>query len=216
VCFIPFMSPRIPERLALWEILIVIVLFILFAYLAEIYVQPLRETLSKSYLSMVLYVFIFILAVVIAPINSEPLIPLASHVWGWVLAGTLTLVGWVIGSFIAFLIARRYGLSFLERFFSLEKIQKFEKLIPQDHLFWSIVFLRMTLQVDILSYILGLFSSISARKYFFATLLGLTPFAFVLAYVGELPLFYQLLALSTGLLLLLLGILVALKKKKEM
>ena len=203
------------DIIPIWEILLIIALFVLFSYFANTYTKTLRATFSESILSIVLYIVIFVLAVVIAPINSEPFIPVASQIWGWVLAGSLTLIGWTLGSVIAFLIARRYGASFLQKFIPLEKIQKFEQLIPQEHVFWSVVFLRMTIQVDLLSYVIGLFSKISVKQYFFATLIGLAPLAFLLAYLGELPLFYQLLAISMGLLLLLLGILIALHKKKE-
>lgn len=203
------------DLIPIWEILVIIFLFILFSYFARTYTETLRATFSESILSMALYIVIFALAVVIAPVNSEPFLPIASQIWGWILAGALTLIGWTLGSVIAFLIARRYGAIFLQKFFPLEKIQKFERLIPQENMFWSVVFLRMTIQVDFLSYVIGLFSKISAKQYFFATLIGLAPLAFLLAYLGELPLFYQLLAISVGLLLLLLGILVALQKKKK-
>ena len=199
-----------------WEIVLIIVLFFVFSYLTQSHIKTLRAVLGTSVLSMGIYVLIFIIAVVIAPINSEPLLPIASQAWGWMTARSLTLVGWTLGSVIAFLIARRYGLAFLQRFVSLGKIRQFEKLIPQEHVFWSIVFLRMTVQVDFLSYLLGLFTRISTKKYFLATFIGLAPFAFLLAYLGELPFSYQLLALSTGLLTLLLGIIIALERQKSL
>ena len=197
------------------EIILILILFIIFSYLAQIFKTELQETFGNSILSMMLYLFIFIIAVVIAPINSEPLIPVASQIWGWFIAGLLTLIGWSVGSFIAFIIARRYKVPLLKKFISLKKITKFEKYIPQNHLFVSVIFLRMTIQVDLLSYILGFMTKMKPVSYFLASLIGLAPLAFTLAYVGELPLIYQSLALSIGVLVLLLGILITLKREKN-
>lgn len=198
-----------------WEIIIIIGLFILFSYLTRNNIKTFHELVGKSIAGMVIYVFVFIMAVVIAPINSEPLIPVASQIWGWITAAILTLIGWSIGSLIAFLIARRYGKTFIKKFVSLNKMENLQKLMPEKNIFWGIVLLRMTIQVDILSYIIGIFSTISAKKYLLATILGLIPMALALAYIGEMPLFYQLLALSTALLLLLFSLLIALKRKRS-
>ncbi len=138
------------------------------------------------------YVFITIIAVVVAPISTLPLLPIASMAWGWFLAGLLSIIGWTIGSQIAFFLARHFGKPFLRRIVSLEKLEKFEKRIPEKNVFLTVVFLRMAVPVDILSYALGLFSRMGSVSYFFATLIGVTPFAFVFAYVGTLSFLYQM------------------------
>lgn len=196
------------------EVIIVILLFLFFGYLAQRYLDFLQGFIGRSILGMLFYVFLLVIAVVIAPINGTPFVAVAAHLWGWVLAGVLSIIGWTLGSIIAFLLARRYGTALLKRFVSIKKLESYEKLLPKENLFWSIVFLRMTVPVDILSYVLGLFSTLKLREYFFATLIGVAPFAFVFAYVGRLPLFYQLLALSTALLLILFGILVNVGRNK--
>ena len=197
------------------EIIFLVIFFIGVSYLAHIYKVDLQESLGDSIFSMIFYVFIFIVSVVAAPINSEPLIPVASAIWGWFLAGLLTLLGWTIGSLIAFILARHYGLPLVKKFISLEKITQLEKLIPEKHLFISVIFLRMTVQVDALSYILGFLTTMKPRTYFVASLIGLAPLAFLLAYIGEQPLVYQLIALSIGLTILLTGLLLAWKKMNK-
>ena len=131
-------------------------------------------------------------SVVLAPVSMLPLIPLASHLWGWFLAGFLSVLGWLIGAQIAFFLARRYGKPFVKRIISIEKLHKLEQQIPEEHLFWTVVFLRMCVSVDLLSYALGLFSNMKNGSYMLATFLGITPFAFIFAYTGTLSGNYQI------------------------
>lgn len=139
--------------------------------------------INSGSLGMIFYVFITAIAVVIAPISTFPLIPIASIAWGFVISAILSIAGWTIGAQIAFMIARRFGKPLVQKFISLEKLEAFEKRIPEKNLFWSIVLLRMTVPVDLLSYALGLFSKISYSKYFWATIIGVTPFAFIFSYI---------------------------------
>jgi len=74
----------------------------------------------------------------------------------------------------------------------------------------------MSIPVDILSYALGLFSKITLKRYFLATLIGVTPFAFVLAYVGTISFYYQVATLLIAAFIFLLGILIVLRKKKDL
>jgi uncharacterized membrane protein YdjX (TVP38/TMEM64 family) len=58
--------------------------------------------------------------------------------------------------------------------------------------------LRLVLPMDVISYVLGLFADISWSKYAGATALGLTPSAFVLAYLGKLPSAYDIIGVALG------------------
>jgi len=203
---------------ALIGIVLIVGLFILASYVTQRNLEYIRGLIGGSYFSIVVYVLIAIFATVVAPVSSVPLIPVAVSVWGWFLTAILSIAGWFIGSLIAFWLARKYGVPLVRKFISLEKIEKFEKMIPEKHIFWSIVFLRMSIPVDILSYVLGLFSQIRFRTYAIATLIGILPFAFALAYIGALPFYYQIIAFMIGLMILLVGVLIALfvkgKKRK--
>ena len=87
----------------------------------------------------------------------------------------------------------------------LEKVHLIEKLIPQRNIFLSVIFLRMAIPVDVLSYALGLFSSISFKLYFVATLVGVSPFAFIFSYSVLLPPWLQILFFSSGIIVLVVG-----------
>lgn len=141
---------------------------------------------------MVYYVIVTTLAVVVAPVSTLPLIPIASVAWGWFIAGVLSILGWVLGSQIAFFLARRYGKPLVQKIVSLEKLERFEKRFPEKNVFWTVVLLRMVVPVDVLSYAVGLFSEMKSVTYFLATMLGVIPFAFIFAYTGTLSIGTQL------------------------
>ena len=189
--------------------------FIIASYIAQSYVKELKEYIGAGFVGMILYIDILVIATVIAPLNAVPLLPVASALWGWFFAGLLSIVGWTLGALIAFSLARRYGAPLVRKFSSLEQIEKYEKLIPRENIFWSIVFLRMAVPVDILSYLLGLLSHIPLSTYLIATLIGISPFAFIFAYVGTLPLYYQIIAFVAAIIIILTGHFVGRKIKKE-
>lgn len=194
------------------SLLLIIFLFLLVSYLVQNNIGNIEDYIIDGYLGALIFVFIEIIATVFAPISAVPLLPLMSETYGWFVAGLLSIIGWTIGSVIAFILARKYGAPLVRKLISLEKISDIENKIPEDNFFWSIVFLRMVLPADILSYVLGLFSKVKFNTYFWATLIGITPFAFILAYLGTLPLYYQVSFFITGMLVLVLGYLLYKKR----
>lgn len=175
-------------------------LFLISAYVAQTYEAYFIALLSdESWIGILAYTGIAFTTTVVAPLTSIPLMPIASSVWGPVVAAVASIVGWLIASMIAFFLSRTYGRALVEKVISNEKILSIERRVPEKNIFWSIVLLRMAVPADVLSYVLGLFTAISWRTYFFATLIGITPFAFVFAYTGTLPLVYQIPILLVGL-----------------
>ncbi len=95
------------------------------------------------------------------------------------------MVGWTLGSAIAFLIARHAARPLLLRFVRLDRLEAVaEKVTPRTQ-FWGIVLLRHLVPVDVLSYALGLIPSVSFGTYLAATVVGVTWFSFAFAYVGD-------------------------------
>ena len=150
---------------------------------------------------VITYIMLTIIAVVVAPISAGPLIPISAAIWGPFWTAVMSIIGWTIGSLIAFGISRHFGYDYITRFISPSKIEAIEKRLPKKNVFGMIVLLRILIPADILSYILGLFKSISWKTYAHATIIGVTPFAFIFAYVGALSLKYQLLAFAIGIAL---------------
>ena len=198
---------------ALIGILIIILLFVLTSYYVNSNIEYIQKAIGFSYMGMIIYVLISILSIVVAPISAIPLLPLATGLYGWFLAGTLSVIGWTIGAIISFQISRKYGVDLVKKIIPLKKITNFEKFIPEEHLFLTVVFLSMVVPVDGLSYFMGLFSKMSLKSFTFATIIGIIPFSFILAYSGTLPLEYQLIFSSIGLSVILIGLLIAQHKK---
>ncbi len=197
------------------ELTLIALLFILASYLIQTNLTFFQTFLADNLTGMLIYILILIIATVIAPVSAFPLIPIASNIWGTNTSATLNIIGWLIGSMIAFYLSREYGVNLIKKIIPLNQINKLEKRIPKENVFWSIVFLRMAIPVDILSYALGLFSKISYQRYFWATLLGITPFAFIFAYLGNLPVYYQIIAAAIGITIISIGFLIKNKLKKQ-
>ena len=159
-----------------------------------------------------LYLMLNILDAVLAPGATLPLIPVASRVWGHVLAALATTAGWTAGSLIAFLIARQWGYPIVQKLTSMRRVRALKRYIPDD-LFWSVVLVRLVLPMDVISYVLGLFTEMGWWEYLLATALGLTPSAFLLAYLGQRPHAYDLIALGIGAALVLSSFLIKRRRR---
>lgn len=185
---------------------VVAALFALASFLAVRYESEMHALALRGGTSgMAAYVLITIVAIVVAPISTLPLMPLATSIWGWFLTGVLSIIGWTIGAQIAFMLARHFGKPLVQKLVSDGKVRELEGWVPEHNLFWTVVLLRMAIPVDILSYALGLFSRMKSVPYFLSTLIGVTPFAFVFSYLGKLPLGLQVAAVLGILALVTLG-----------
>ena len=173
---------------------LIFILFIVATYFAQKYNDTLilLATGLGSGFGIIIYIAITVASVIVPPFSSAPLIPLAAAAWGFLGAAVFSIAGWVLGSMVAFFIARIYGVPLVSKIVALEKVYEIQKFVSPRHIFWSIVILRMVMPVDILSYALGIFSIIKWKSYLLATAIGVSPFAFVFAYLGTLPLRYQL------------------------
>lgn len=174
-------------------LVILALVFFIMSYLTQEHEATIRTLIGEEKtLGMLLYILVTATAVTVSPISTIPLIPLATSMWGWILSGILSVLGWLLGAQIAFMLARHYGKPLVQKVMSIEKLEKFERQIPEEHLFWTVVFLRMFVSVDLLSWALGLFSNMKNVPYITATLIGITPFAFIFAYTGTLSIPYQI------------------------
>lgn len=139
---------------------------------------------QHSAIGALVYVLAGAASVVVLPLSSLPLVPLATRLWGVWLAGALSAAGWWLGALLAFWIARAARPS-LERFVSLSALDRLEHSIPADVGFATIVVLRMLLPVDVTSFALGLLHELRFTTYAIASLIGILPFSFAWSYAGS-------------------------------
>ncbi len=176
----------------LLKIALLAVFFVLAVFLTQSYQEEIVKYLDFGYLGMLIYVLLGITSTVIAPVSTLALIPIATALWGGLVTALLNTTAWTLGAVIAFLISRRYGKPLVEKYSNLEKIAKYERVLGTKHIFWHLVVLRIVIPVDVLSYAIGLFTSVKLTTYASATLLGVMPFAFILAYAPTLPFAFQM------------------------
>ena len=167
-------------RSGLWGVL----LFAGGVWVARHYAQPVQQALEAHAAAGVLvFVASSALAVLLPLASNLPLVPLAVLAWGPWWTASLLLLGWLIGAVGSFAIARRAGPWLLRRFPSAMRHADIDRLIHPRHRLGSLVALRMTFPVDVLSYALGLFSrSTTSSEVAISTLLGAAPFALLFAW----------------------------------
>jgi uncharacterized membrane protein YdjX (TVP38/TMEM64 family) len=129
------------------------------------------------------YVLVLAGSVVIAPLVSLPLVPVAASLYGVWITGLLSAIGWWLGALVAFRIAR-FGRHFVERLASLEAVDRLERKIPPDVGFSGIVILLIILPTDVASFALGFLKALQFRLFAAGALIGILPFSFVWAYAG--------------------------------
>ncbi len=145
------------------------------------WLKNLREESAKG---LVVYFLLTVTAVIAAPLATMPLTPLAANFWGWQSVLIASVVAWQIGAIVNFLLAKKFGYQILQKFTDSKKVDRLIARFPRSEQFFTIFLLRMVIPVDILSYALGL-TKVSFKIYFWATLFGILPFAFVFSYGGE-------------------------------
>lgn len=133
-----------------------------------------------------------VLAVLVPVMSNLPLVPLAVLAFGPAATAAMLLAGWLVGSALSFLLGRHARASLLERWPSLERHADIDRLVVAEHRVLSLVLLRMTFPVDVLSLALGLFSPrTTLGQTLLSTLFGAAPFALLFAWFPVLPPVWQ-------------------------
>jgi len=182
-------------------------LFVFAGYFSNTYSEILTESIGRyGAFGMLIYVLGATGATIVAPLTFLPLLPVAVVLWGSFSAALLSIAAWTAGAVVAFVVARRFGQPVVWRLIGKHRIAQISKLFPEHHLFITVVLLRIALPVDLVSYALGLFSVMRFSQYTIATLLGIIPFAFALAYLSEVNTSLQVGALALGIIIIALGL----------
>ena len=151
------------------------------------------------------YVGIMIISIVVAPLGTGFLLLIAANSWGPFLAAVYSIIGWTTGSMIAFFLARHYGLKLVKHFETVKKMREVAGAIPEKHTFWGIVLLRVALPVDLLSYAIGIFTHVGYGMFFWTTVIGISPFAFIFSYAATSTITLQVVVFSLSSLIFFAG-----------
>ena len=131
------------------------------------------------------YLLVVIVEVIVAPIPGALLYLPGGLIFGWLIGGTMSLAGNVLGAGIACQIARTIGRQRIERYLERPTLQKYLAVIEARGL-WVVLLLRINpfTSSDLVSYAAGL-TRIPAWKVMAGTLLGMSPLCFVQAYFSQ-------------------------------
>jgi len=150
-----------------------------------------------------------IIGIVIPPVYGGIFTYLAIPFIGWFYAFLLDMAGGIIGSSLAFYIARKFKEPLVARFLPLKKLSVWEKDINESTKLWSFLMIRIITGPvsDIICYLSGL-SSLSFKTYIIATTISLSINQFMLIYFAHLgftshPYYFVLLLLPLGVSLFL-------------
>jgi len=111
---------------AVIPVAIISALFIISAFYSQKYGEEAKIFVERGgVFGMVAYAVIAVIATVAAPISAAPLIPIAANAWGVAVTAALSILGWTIGSLVAFAIGRRYGLPLRKSLFPFIILKSF-------------------------------------------------------------------------------------------
>lgn len=131
---------------------------------------------------IVLFV-LMVAQVFVAVIPGHALMVTAGYVYGEV-GLVLVILSTILGSQIAFLIARRYGRDLIYKIASPEIIKKWDDAARhQGILFYFFAFVLPIFPSDLMCYVAGL-STISARRFLVSNILGRSVVAISITFIG--------------------------------
>ena len=135
----------------------------------------------------VLMVALMIAAIVMSPIPSGPIAMVAGAAFGPALGTVYVAFGATVGAMIAFLIARTLGYEVVARWPKSQKLLGHLEAKRSQNWLMVIVFLSRLvpfISFDAVSYVAGL-TPLAFWRFALATIAGVLPISFVLAYFGQ-------------------------------
>jgi uncharacterized membrane protein YdjX (TVP38/TMEM64 family) len=127
---------------------------------------------------------ILVLQVIVAAIPGHALMIGGGYVFGFATAFWINLAATVLGSQVAFLLARWVGRPLVEKLAPVDMLNKWYAVSAQKGLlFFLFAFMIPIFPADVMNYIAGL-SSLSSRRFFVANLLGRLPGVVLMTAVG--------------------------------
>lgn len=140
---------------------------------------------EHTFLAPFLVIFWRILAIVIPPLPGGVVSLALLPAFGWFWSFIFSSLGMLIGTSLAFALARKFREPFVKRFVPLQELHHWEEKLSARTEFLGFLVLRFTTGpvMDFISYLAGL-SKISYPRFILATLISLLPDT-ILYYAGE-------------------------------
>jgi len=135
--------------------------------------QAVENTIQRLGVWGPLLIFaVMVLQVFMAVIPGHALVLKAGYVYGFGLCLLITVGSTVLGSQIAFMIARRFGRDLIYRLASPRAIERWDRLAAnQGGMFYFFAFVLPIFPSDLMCYVAG-FGKVSPRRFFLANVTG--------------------------------------------
>ncbi len=148
--------------------------------------QAVENTIQRLGVWGPLLIFaVMVLQVFMALIPGHALVLAAGYVYGFAICLLITVGSTVLGSQIAFMIARRFGSRLIYRLASPRAIAHWDRLAAnQGGMFYFFVFVLPIFPSDLMCYVAGL-GNISPRRFFLANVMGRLVASSFVALVGS-------------------------------
>lgn len=193
-----------------------IVVFVVLAQWSQQHAELIQTlTTQAGWLGVFSYIGVLAISIVFAPLGTGFLVPVAANSYGPFLAAIYSIIGWTVGSLVAFWIAKAFRKKVFTHTGFVKRIQAYEKTIPKYQFYGLVVLLRIALPVDLVSYALGFASAISYRAFFLTALIGVTPMTFVFTYASTSSVLIQVLASIFASIVFGLGLYFAYRESLE-
>ena len=193
-----------------------VIIFIAIAQWSQQYSELLTDLATRAgWMGVLSYVTIMAASIIVAPLGTGFLLPVGANSYGPFLTAVYSIVGWTIGSMIAFWIARRFGSQVAKYQTFIQRIQHYEKAMPRYRFYTIIVLFRMALPVDVVSYVLGFSSTLKYSAFFVTTLIGVTPLTFMFTYAAISTVRIQILVGVITTVIFFIGLYFAYKEYKS-
>lgn len=147
--------------------------------------QEIKKIVAQFKLAApLIFILIVSLQVIIAPIPGQTIGLASGLLFGPIIGTIYCLFGLVIGSLLAFLIAKKLGRPFVEKLFKKETIEKIDKKFLKYGLFpLFLIYLLPAFPDDAICFVAGL-SKIKTRDFIFISTIGRMPGFLVLNLIG--------------------------------
>lgn len=148
--------------------------------------ETVRDFITRHpFLGSLIFLSIQIFQVILAPLPGEATGFLAGFLFGAFKGFTLSMIGLMIGSFIAFMLARFFKKRYFKKYENTERYQKIKQIFKKHGLTGMfLLYLFPGFPKDFLNYFLG-FMPISKKGFIIVCTLGRIPGTFALAIQGD-------------------------------
>lgn len=167
--------------------ILLFVLFLLANLVSFFYTEPdrlLQLVEGARAFGPLIIIGLIILEVVLAPVPGFVVMVAAGYLYGPWLGALYSYIGNVVGSLLAFFLAKHFGRPFVERIVSHRLLVRYDKFFASHRKSLMFFYALPVVPVDILSFVCGL-SSMAWRKFLLVIVVGFIPNTLILALVGD-------------------------------